>query len=107
MEFFIKKQPVYNTQHNGLVFEGNFANDMLHYVSNKKKELYPHERNIAVLEFLVSSYTNEGDLVYDFCMGSAPLAIACMNTNRKFIGVELIEDTYEIAVNRVNNYINS
>lgn len=100
---FYKKLPCYNTQLEGDVFEGNYPNDMLYYIRNGKREIYPHERNVKVLEFLIKTYTNEGDIVFDFCMGAGSCAEACYNTKRKFIGIELIEDTYMKAYNRIKN----
>ena len=55
------------------------------------------------MEYLVKTYTNEGDLVLDFTMGSGTSGVACRNLNRKFIGIELDEDYYQIACDRIQN----
>lgn len=56
---------------------------------------------MALLEWLIKTYTNEGDLVLDNCMGSGSTGVACVNTNRNFIGMELTEQYFEIAKERI------
>ena len=55
-----------------------------------------------MLEYLIKTYTNEGDVVLDNCMGSGSTGVACVNTNRNFIGYELNEKYFEIAEKRIN-----
>lgn len=100
---FYKKKPTYNPQLDDEVFDGHYPCDMLKYVRDGKRESYPHERNVNVLEFLVKTYTNEGDTVFDFCMGAGSLAEACYKTNRKFVGIELIDETYDKAYKRIRD----
>ena len=64
--------------------------------------LHPTEKPVEVCEWLIKSYTNEGDVVLDNCMGSGTTGVACENTNRKFIGMELNKEYFEQAVNRIN-----
>lgn len=76
----------------------------------QKSSLHPTQKPVALLEYLIKTYTNEGDTVLDFTAGSFSTAIACVNTNRKFIGIELDENYFDIGVNRVKDhmrYINS
>ena len=54
------------------------------------------------MEYLVKTYTNENELVLDFTMGSGTTGVACKNTNRKFIGIELDKNYFQIASNRIN-----
>ena len=63
--------------------------------------VHPTEKPVALLEYLVKTYTNEGDVVLDNCMGSGSTGVACQNTNRKFIGMELDEDYYKLACERI------
>jgi len=63
---------------------------------------HPTEKPVEVCEWLIKSYTNEGDVVLDNCMGSGTTGVACGNTNRKFIGMELDKEYFEQAVNRIN-----
>ena len=58
---------------------------------------------MALLEYLVKTYTQEGETVLDFTMGSGSTAVACLNTNRKFVGFELDKKYFDIAVNRIVN----
>ena len=63
--------------------------------------LHKTQKPLALVEFLVRSYTNEGDTVLDSCMGSGTTAIAAINTKRNFIGFELNKEYFEIAQNRI------
>ena len=69
--------------------------------SNKKNNVHPTQKPISLMEYLVKTYTNEGDVVLDFTAGSFTTGVACQNTNRKFIGIELEEQYYEIGVQRM------
>ena len=64
--------------------------------------LHPSQKPIALMEYLIRTYTNEGDLVLDNCMGSGTTGVACVNTGRKFIGMELDEDYYKVASDRIS-----
>ena len=69
--------------------------------------LHPTQKPVALLEYLIKTYTNEGDLVLDNCMGSGSTGIACINTNRNFIGMELNENYFNIAENRIYEQLNN
>ena len=56
-----------------------------------------------MLEYLIKTYTNENEVVLDFTMGSGWTGVACLNTNRKFIGIELDENYFNIAKDRLEN----
>ena len=66
------------------------------------EKFHPTQKPIELLEYLIKTYTNEGELVLDFTMGSGSTGIACNNTNRDFIGIELNTDYYNIANKRIN-----
>lgn len=68
---------------------------------NKIKNLHPTQKPVDLLEYLIKTYTNEGETVLDNCMGSGSTGIACINTNRKFIGIELNEKYFKIAKERI------
>ena len=68
---------------------------------NQVDNLHPTQKPVALYAYLVRTYTNEGDTVLDFCAGSGTTGVACLNTGRKFIGVELQEDYFQIAVKRL------
>lgn len=63
--------------------------------------VHPTQKPVALLEYLVRTYTNEGDTVLDFCFGSCTTGVAAMNTGRRFIGVEKDEDYFNIGVKRI------
>ena len=64
--------------------------------------LYPTEKPIELLEYLIKTYTDEGEVVLDNCMGSGTTGVACKNTNRNFIGIEINKNAFEIAKKRLN-----
>ena len=76
-----------------------------HFCRDKNK-LHPTQKPVALLEYLIKTYSNEGDLVLDNCMGSGSTGVACINTNRKFIGIELDKKYYDISCKRIKEAIN-
>ena len=76
------------------------------FAKDQQKENYhPTQKPVALLEWLIKTYTNEGDLVLDNCMGSGSTGVACVDTNRDFIGFELNEQYFEIAKERINKAV--
>jgi DNA modification methylase len=67
-----------------------------------KGSLHPTQKPVALLEYLIKTYTDEGETVLDNCMGSGTTGVACVNTNRNFIGIELEDKYFEIAKQRIN-----
>ena len=66
-------------------------------------KLHPTQKPLALIEYFVKTYTNEGDTILDFCFGSGTTGLACKNLNRNFIGIELDRTCFEIGKNRINN----
>lgn len=64
------------------------------------------QKPVALLEYLIKTYTNENEVVLDFTAGSFSTGVACVNTNRKFLGIEMDEKYFEIGVNRILNHKN-
>ena len=64
--------------------------------------LHPTQKPVDLLEYLIKTYTNEDDLVLDFTMGSGSTGVACLNTNRRFVGIELEEKYFGIAKERLS-----
>ena len=128
---FYKKQPTYNPQ--GIIklekpiirSNKGKAGKLGHLASEKKREVYaqeftnypksilrfarpskplhPTQKPVALLEYLIKTYTKEGELILDFTMGSGSMGVACMNTNRRFVGIELDEIYFKIASERIEN----
>ena len=69
---------------------------------NSETGLHPTQKPVALIEYLIKTYTNEGELVLDFTMGSGTTGVACKNLNRHFIGIELDEKYFKIAEERIN-----
>lgn len=74
-------------------------------VPNRNGKLHPTQKPVELLEYLINTYTNENNLVLDCCMGSGSTGIACVNTSRRFIGIELDEHYFEVAKNRIETHI--
>ena len=130
---FYKKQPTYNPQmkkHEGPLRSNKVKNGRIGGIAdtgNKKvkeykdnglryptqvwkfkrdiltSNLHPTQKPILLLEEIIKTYTNEGDLVLDNTMGSGSTGVACLNTNRNFIGIELDENYFNIAKERIEN----
>lgn len=67
----------------------------------RQDQVHPTQKPVALCEYLVKTYTNEGDTVLDNCMGSGSTGVACVNTNRNFVGIELDKQYFEIATKRI------
>jgi site-specific DNA-methyltransferase (adenine-specific) len=78
----------------------NYPNNILKY-SRDKSKAHPTQKPVALLEYLIRTYTNEGETVLDFTMGSGSTGVACINTGRNFIGIELDEGYFGIAQKRI------
>jgi len=70
--------------------------------ASQKGKVHPTQKPVALLEYLIKTYTNENETVLDNCMGSGSTGVACINTNRNFIGIELDETYFNIAKERIN-----
>lgn len=66
--------------------------------------IHPTQKSVGLYEWLIKTYTNEGDLVFDNCAGSATTAIACINTGRKFLCIEKEREYFELSVNRIKQH---
>lgn len=71
------------------------------YYNNVRKNIHPTQKPLDLIKYLVKTYSNENDLVLDNCMGSGSTGVACVNTNRNFIGIELDENYFNIAKERI------
>jgi len=69
--------------------------------ANQRDKTHPTQKPIPLMEYLIKTYTNEGDTVLDFCMGSGTTGMGCRNLNRDFIGIEKDPEYFEIAKNRI------
>ena len=83
------------------VYEYKYPTTLINYDKIRQGSLHPTQKPVSLLEYLIKTYTNEGETVLDNCMGSGSTGVACLNTNRKFIGIELDQNYFEIAQNRL------
>lgn len=133
---FYKKQPTYNPQmvtYNGPPRTNKVKNGKIgKLIDNQNKKVYEYHDNgkryptqvwkfkrdcltsnlhetqkpVKLLEELIKTFTNEKDIVLDNCMGSGSTGVACINTNRNFIGIELDENYFNIAKERIGGMLN-
>lgn len=87
----------------------NYPRSILKF-NNEGKVKHPTQKPLALIEYLIKTFSNENDIVLDNCMGSGTLAIACINTKRKYIGFEKEKKYFDICINRIeecNENVNS
>ena len=70
------------------------------------KSIHPTQKPVALMEYLIKTYTNEGETVLDFTMGSGTTGVACVKTGRNFIGIELDETYFQLAKKRIETELN-
>lgn len=93
------------TEVNGGGSTKRYPRSVLTFASDKQTCcLHPTQKPVALCEYLIKTYTNEGEVVLDNCMGSGTTGVACVNTGRRFIGIELDNKIFEIAKERIENH---
>ena len=99
------ESPVYGKQEFApLAYDSTerYPRSVLTFPSDKQRSnLHPTQKPVALMEYLIRTYTNEGDIVFDNCMGSGTTGVACMRTGRRFIGMELDAGYFEVARTRI------
>jgi DNA modification methylase len=78
----------------------NYPRQLLEFAS-EGNTVHPTQKPVALMEYLIKTYTNEGETVLDFTMGSGTTGVACVNTKRNFVGIELDEGYFKIAQDRI------
>ena len=78
-----------------------YPRGIIRFSARNNNPLHPTQKPVPLFEYLIKTYTNDGETVLDNCMGSGTTGVACKNLNRKFIGIELDENYFEIAKNRI------
>ena len=123
MNYYPQMTPRENIRKANVKIYGNADNNILHNYRNgekdnykeysekhpisiiqfntESKKLHPTQKPIELLEYLIKTYTRENDLILDNCMGSGSTGVACINTNRNFIGIELDKKYFDIAKQRI------
>ena len=75
------------------------------FFKNEKDNFHPTQKPVELFEYLIKTYTNDEGVVLDNCIGSGTTAIACINTNRNYIGFEIDEEYYRKAIDRINSHV--
>jgi site-specific DNA-methyltransferase (adenine-specific) len=78
----------------------NYPNEIIEF-GLEKKHVHPTQKPVTLMEYLVKTYSNEGELVLDNCMGSGTTGVACGRTNRNFIGIEMDDEFFKISEERI------
>ena len=100
------KQEFMREKNNICKFNGEFIDSDIIYAKLEEHRSHPTQKPVMLLEKLVRAYSNEGDTVLDNTMGSGSTGVACMNTNREFIGIELDDCYFDIAEKRISESAN-
>ena len=90
-------QPVYSHKE----YKDFYPSSIQNFSNPNNKSLHPTQKPVALMEYLIKTYTNEGNIVLDFTMGSGTTGVAAKNLDRKFIGIEMDEDYFNIAKERI------
>lgn len=104
-------QPEHMGSGNKLLHETEYEQKYTNYPSEiiefglDKSSVHPTQKPVALMEYLIKTYSNEGETILDNCMGSGTTGVAAVNTNRKFIGIEMDEEYYKIAEERIKNAV--
>jgi len=85
----------------GNVSNKRYPTSIIEFATGKSKSVHPTQKPTALLEYLIKTYTNKGMTVFDATMGSGSTGVACKNTNRDFIGIEMNEEYFKIAEQRI------
>ena len=100
-----------SSQNGGLIENAEYIQQVENYprqvidVSSTGKTVHPTQKPVTILEYLIRTYTNDGDLVLDNCMGSGSTGVAALNTNRRFLGIELDPTYSSIATDRIQHVV--
>lgn len=104
----VKSSDVYGGQAGVTSYDSTsrYPRSVQFFSSDKQRtNLHPTQKPVALMEWLIRTYTEPGDRVLDFCMGSGTTGVACINTEREFIGMEMDADIFQVAKERISNSI--
>jgi len=97
----LTKNALNNPNYDNKVYDEKYPESIqLFNIRDEKNRVHPTQKPVALMEYLIKTYTNENETVLDFTMGSGTTMLACKNTNRKGIGIELDKNYFEIAEKR-------
>ena len=105
-----KRPSIYETEHkfnrpshktDRIITHEGYPDSILEFPFGNNNSVHPTQKPVALMEYLIKTYTNENELVLDFTMGSGTTGLACKNLGRSFIGIELDEKYFDIASDRI------
>lgn len=85
------------------ISDKNYPSNIIYFATEHFDRLHPTQKPIALLEYLIKTYSNENETILDNTMGSGSTGVACINTNRKFVGIEKDNNYFNIAENRIKD----
>jgi site-specific DNA-methyltransferase (adenine-specific) len=85
----------------GKVYDRKYPTSQIRFSCREGRGLHPTQKPVALMEYLIKTYTNEGETVLDFTMGSGSTGVAALNTGRGFIGIEMDQGYFDIATKRI------
>ncbi len=94
----------YKTKNFKKEYRDKYPTTLIDFMKIRKGSVHRTQKPVALLEYLIKTYTLEGETVLDNCMGSGSTGIACLNTKRNFIGIELDENYFQIAKKRIKEH---
>lgn len=94
-----------NSKTKRVIEKKGYPRQVLDFANPNNGNVHPTQKPVPLLEYLIKTYTNECDIVLDFTFGSGSTGVACLNTNRKFIGVEMNEGYFNIASERMEKVL--
>ena len=101
----LTKNAMNKKEYDNKVYDEKYPESIqLFNIREEKCRLHPTQKPVALMEYLIKTYTNEGEIVLDFTMGSGTTGVACVNTGRDFIGIELDETYFNIAKERIEAF---
>lgn len=99
---YSEHRPTSNNKDHVQVY-GNYPRQIIKF--GAARGLHPTQKPVDLLEYLIKTYTNEGETVLDNCMGSGSTGVACLRTNRKFVGIEQNDKYFDVAKKRIEDYL--
>lgn len=96
---------VTNSSYDGKIYDDKYPDSQLHFSCREERGLHPTQKPTGLAGYLIETYTRRGDTVLDNCMGSGTTGVACVNTGRNFVGIEMGADYFQIAKDRIQKAI--
>ena len=97
-----KQTEVYGKFHFNLYYSDEYYPKDIQFINSQERAIHPTQKPVALMLYLIKTYTNKGETVLDNCMGSGTTGVACVQLGRNFIGIELDKGYFDMASRRIN-----